>query len=131
MLPSAPRPENLRDRPRQFVPFASFNRQLTHACGCQCVKLRPAIVFRGSRFDRDPSPLDQPVQRWIQRSLLHLKHLVRPEVDCLGDGVTVHGAETKGAENQQIQGALKQIDTSPLFFGNGQYTAKQNVPNPG
>src|SRR5882757_8799864 len=115
LLPS--RPKNLCDSSSQLLPLARFNRQLPLALCRQSVELCPAIIFRGSFRDRYPSPLDQPVQRWIKRSLLNLEYIVRPELDCFGDGLTVHGAELQSAENQKIQSALQQLDPFVLFTG--------------
>ena len=91
--PSLPsRPENPRYRSRQFVPLAGFHFQLFPAFPCQAVKLGPPVVLRSALFHRNPSPLDEPVQRRIQRSLLDLQHFVGVEFDCFGDGVAVRRA---------------------------------------
>jgi hypothetical protein len=57
------------------------------------------------------------MERWIQRSLFDLENLVGSEFDRLGDGVTVHGAELEGAQNQEIQRALEEFDPFVLLSG--------------
>ena len=64
----------------------------------------------------DPSALDQPVQRRIERALLHLQHIVGRLLDRLGDGVAVRGSEEQGAENEEIERALQQLDAFAVVF---------------
>src|ERR1700722_6013205 len=59
------RPENPCDRCRQPVPLAGLDHQLPLAFRRQSVKLRTPIVFRRAFLDRDPSPLDESMQRGI------------------------------------------------------------------
>src|SRR5207245_3539397 len=101
------------DCSRQLVPFAGLNRQLPPPLRRQPVELRSPVVLRDSRFDRNPSSLDQPVQRRIQRSLLDLQHIVGVELDCLCNGVPVRRPQQQRTQNQQVQGPLQQLD--PLF----------------
>jgi len=110
------RAENPRDRPGQFVPFAGLQRQLAPAFGGQTVELGPAIVLRGAFFERNPLALDQPVQRWIKRTLFDLQDVVGIEFDGLGDGVAVRRPQQQRAENQQVQGSLQQFYALFFFF---------------
>ena len=66
--------------------------KLPPALGGEAVEFGAAIVLGGAFFDRNPSALDEPVQRGIERSLLDLQHVVRVEFDGFGDGVAVRRA---------------------------------------
>jgi hypothetical protein len=90
---------------------------LPPALGRQPVELRLAIVLGDAPFDRNPSPLDQSMQRWVQRALFDLQYIVRVEFNRLGDGVAVPRAQQQRAQNQQVQRALEQFNTLFLSFG--------------
>jgi hypothetical protein len=98
------------------VPFAGLDCQLPPSLRGQPVELGAAIVFRNAFFEPNPSPFDKPMQRRVQGSLFDLQHLVGVKLDRLGDGVTVHRSQHQGPENQQVQGALQQLDLF-FFFG--------------
>ena len=110
------RPENPRDRSRQRVPLAGLKLQLPPALGCQPVELGPAIVFRGALLDRNPSALDKPVQRGIQRPLFDQQHIIGLELNGLCDSVTVRRPKQEGTQDQEVQGALQQLDALLLSF---------------
>lgn len=102
--------KNSRDGCREFLPSAGFDLELPLPTRGQGVKLCAPIVVGGPRRDGNPTAFDKPVQRRIERSLTDPKYTVRPELDGLGDGVTVLGARFESLENQEIEGALKQFD---------------------
>src|SRR3954463_11818480 len=76
-----------RNRPGQRVPLACFDLQLLAALGGEGVELGAAIILGDAFVEGDPSSLDQPVQGWIERSLLDLQHIVRSSLDRFGNGV--------------------------------------------
>src|SRR5690242_4582073 len=65
-------PKNPCDCPRQLVPFAGFQFQSLPAFARQPVELGAPVVFRRALFHGNPSTFDEPVQRRIERALLHL-----------------------------------------------------------
>src|SRR6267378_716802 len=93
-------PENPPDRSRQLVPFARLHRQLPPSLGSQPVEFCSAIVLRHALFDRNPSALDQSVQRRIQRSLLDLPHIIRIELNSLGNGMPMRRPQSQCPQNQ-------------------------------
>ena len=101
----------------ELVPLAGFERELAAALRRQPVELGPAVVFGGALFERNPSPLDEPMQRRIERALLDLQDVVGVEFDGLGDGVAVGRSQQQGAQNQQVQSALQELDAFFFFFG--------------
>src|SRR5690348_1456248 len=109
-------PENARDGPCELVPLAGLEGELPPPLAGQTIKFGAAIVFRGALLDRNPSALDEPVQRGVQRPLFHLQHIVRVEFDRLSDGVSVRRPPEQCTQNQQIQSALQQFDAFLLFF---------------
>src|SRR2546430_1194259 len=109
-------PEDPCDRSRQSVPLAGLHLQLLPALARQPVKLGAPVVLRSAFFHGNPSSLDKPVQRRIERALFHLQHFVRIEFDGLRDGVPVLRPQQKRPENQQVQRALQQLDAFAFFF---------------
>src|SRR5882762_1488030 len=103
-------PENPRDRSRQLVPFARLHRQLPPSLSRQPVELCPPIVLRDPLFNGNPPSLDQPMQRRVQRSLLHLQHIVRFELNRLGDGMPMRRPQPQRPQNQQVQSPLQQFN---------------------
>ena len=95
---------------------ASLSHRLVSISSClrplggQAIELGAAVVLRRAVLERNPSSLDQAVQRRIQRPLLHLQHIVRALLDRFGDGVAVRRSEPQGPQNQQVQRALQQLD---------------------
>ena len=51
----------------------------------------------------------------IERTLLDLENIVGGEFDGFGDGVAMGGAEEEGAEDEEVESALKEFDAL-LFF---------------
>ena len=88
----------MRDRSRQLVPLTRLDCKLPPALSRQLVELSPAIVLRGAVFERNPSPLNEPVERRVQRSLFDLQHIVGVEFDRFGDGVPMHWAPQQRAK---------------------------------
>jgi hypothetical protein len=60
------RPQNLRNRGSQPLPLTGFNSELPSTLRGQRIEFRSAIVFRGTFLDRNPLPLDEAMQGWIQ-----------------------------------------------------------------
>src|SRR5688500_12559004 len=93
------------------VPLACFDVELLTALRGQSVKLGAPVVLRRAFLKGDPSTLDQAVQGGVQRSLLHLQHIVRRVLDGLGNGMAVRRPETQRSEDQQVQRALQQLNS--------------------
>ena len=84
----------------------------------QAIELGAPVVLGRAVVEVDPAALDQPVERRIQRPLLHLQHVVGAALDGLGDGVAVGRAEPQGPQDQHVERALQQFDAScRLLFG--------------
>src|SRR5206468_3371997 len=71
------------------------------------LRATPRVALGPARLD--PSLLLEPMQRRIQRSLLHLQHLARHLLDTLGYRPPVRGLERQCLENQKIQGSLDEV----------------------
>src|SRR6267378_3236457 len=108
--------QNPRDRSRQLVPFAGLHRQLPPSFGRQPVELCSPIVLRHALFRRNPSALDQPVQRRIQRSLLDLQHIIRIELNSLGNGMPMRRPQSQRPQNQQVERSLQQFNPFLALF---------------
>jgi hypothetical protein len=53
----------------------------------------------------------ESMQRGIERSLVNLTHVFRNLLDALRDGPAMHGSKSKSSQNQQIERAMKDIET--------------------
>src|SRR5205814_9247356 len=110
------RAEDAGDGVSQRVPLARLDLKLLAALRGQAIELRAPVVLGRARIEGNPPALDQAVQRRIQRSLLHLQHIVRAALDRFGYRVTVSRSEPEGSENQQVERALQQLDAVALSF---------------
>src|SRR6266702_1965060 len=100
----------LADGGRQFEPCALFRRKLFLAAARQVVKLGATVVLRSAPASFDPAAALQPVQRGIQRALLHLKNVAGYLLDALGDGPSMLRPQRQSLEDQEVQGALGKIN---------------------
>ena len=75
----------------------------------QRVVLRPPVVLGCSPRGRDPAAPLQAVQRRLQRPLADLQHLARHLPNPLGDAPTVPRSQRQRLQEQQIEGALRQV----------------------
>src|SRR5882672_1416220 len=108
--------QNPPDRSRQLVPLACLHRQLPPSLDRQPVELCPPIVLRSALFDGNPPSLDQPVQRRIQRPLLDLQHIIRIELNSLGNGMPMRRPQSQRPQNQQVQVPLQQFNPFLALF---------------
>src|SRR5882762_2373149 len=108
--------QNPPDRSRQPVPLARLHRQLPPSLGSQPVEFCSAIVLRHALFRRNPSALDQSVQRRIQRSLLDLQNIIRIELNSLGDSMPMRRPQPQRPQNQQVQRPLQQFNPFLTLF---------------
>jgi hypothetical protein len=107
------RVENSRDRLRQLSPFGRLQRELRAAFSGEAVIFGAPVVFRNALLDADPPSPQQPMQRRIQRTLLHLKNILGISFDCFGNGVAMQVAASL-AKGDLFSSAW------PEFLPNGQ-----------
>src|SRR5439155_26573126 len=69
-----------------------------------------AVVVRRAPTGLDPAPALQAVQRGVERALLNAEHLAGHLLDALGDAPSMLGVEGEGAKDEQVEGALGEID---------------------
>src|SRR5580765_7710136 len=69
--------ENAADSVSQPIPLARFDLNLLAALCRQGIELRAPVVLRRAVIVRNPTTLDQAVQRRVQRTLLHRQHMIR------------------------------------------------------
>src|SRR5438128_9342595 len=108
--------EDTGDGSSQLVPPARLNLELLATLGGQVIELRAAVVLRRALIERNPTTLDQAVQRRIQRTLLHLQHMIRAVLDRFGNRMAVSRPEPECPENQQVQSALEQLNAVAVSF---------------
>src|SRR5436309_15164032 len=92
--------EDTGDGSSQLVPPARLDLELLATLGGQVVELRAAIVLRRSLIEGNPPTLDQAVQRRIERTLLHLQHMIRAVLDRLGNRLPVSWPKPRRPPNQ-------------------------------
>ena len=87
-----------------------FVVELLSPCGGLAVE-RDAPPFRGhARFTRDESAVHHPVERRVQRSLIHREHVTRHLLNAFGNRPAVKRPSGERLENEQVEGALQQVD---------------------
>jgi hypothetical protein len=82
----------------------------------EAVVLRLPVVVRDTPFGADRAVELEPVKGGVERPFLDLQHLIREQVDRLGDSVAVQRAALEGMEDEEIEGALEEggrVGSSP------------------
>src|SRR6185312_5580047 len=94
---------------REALPTFHFFFQARTPGGGERVELDLPSGLAFAPFTPNPALLLQAVQCGIQRSLLHLQHLIGCLLDSLGDGPAVLGLQRKRFQDQQVQCSLHQV----------------------
>src|SRR5947207_4736989 len=108
--------QDLRDRGSKLAPGTFFAFQLLVPKPRQLIKLGAAIVFRRAPACFDPAFALQAMQRGIQGALLYEKSLAGDLMNALRDGPAVLRLKGEGAEDQQVQGALRKVYSRVRHF---------------
>src|SRR3954451_17264593 len=104
------------DRARQPVPVGELGVEAAAARFGQRVELHLAAVVRLAPLGLDPALLLEPVERRVQRALLHLQLFLRDLLDALADGPAMFWLERHHLEDQQVERALHEIVWFPHWF---------------
>jgi len=86
---SAFKRENLRHRAGHALPLLGFVFQLAAASAGETVELGLTIVVGGAPFGGDPAGGFEPLQRRIERALVHAQHVVGDLLNALRDAPAV------------------------------------------
>src|SRR5207249_127712 len=92
------------------IPLLSLGVELTAASRGQPIELGFTIVIGFAPLTGNQTLVFQPVERWIQRSLLDLQLLTGDLLCAKQNPVAMQRAERDGFEDQHVQSALQQID---------------------
>src|SRR4030095_10867720 len=92
-------------------------RELFPTRGRHRVHLRSSPIGRYLPLGADESSLLEPVQSRVERSGVHLQHIVRDRLNAKAEIVAVRRLSTKQLEHDEIEGALK--ERSARQFGHG------------
>jgi len=103
--------EYLRDSAGQLPPAPRVSVELLAARGGQLVELGFPVVVRGTPTRLDQAAALEPVERWIERTLLHLQDVRGDLLDPLGYRPAVLGTEREGSQDQQVQRALWKLQS--------------------
>src|SRR5438105_11365201 len=106
-----------RDRGRQALPILRFGLKAFATGARELVVLCAAIVVGRAPRGTDPSAALEPVQCRVQRALWDLKRCARDLVDALGNPPTVHRLERERFENQEVERALRQVESGVVGHG--------------
>src|SRR5262245_39759013 len=105
------RVENAGDQRGHAVPLLCLGMELTPTgCG-QPIELCFALIFGFAPLTRDQSLMFQPVQGWVQRSLLDLQRVAGDLLDTKQNPVAMQWAQRDSFENQHVESALQQINS--------------------
>jgi hypothetical protein len=69
-----------------------------------------AVVVGGSPFGVDPAARFEPLQRRIERAVIHEQHVLRLLLDVAGDRLAVARSPDEGFQDQQVERALQERD---------------------
>src|SRR5271170_2243746 len=95
---------------RHALPFGFLDHKLFSALIRKAVILEFSIAIRSHLpFGSDPSPSLQPVQRGVERAVLHLQKVVRSALNMLADLVPMSRTVKKSSQDQHVKGALKKV----------------------
>ena len=112
------------DRLGQPAPLLLLHPEAGAPLPGQAVELRLAARLRLLPLGREQAPVLEPVQRGVERSLLHLDHVPRDLLQPLRDRVAVEGAEGHDLEDQQVERPLGQIGSG---FGHASHLVLRHV----
>src|ERR1043166_1958568 len=76
----------------------------------QRIDPNPLVVLRKPPLGGDPAPALQPMQGGIERAGVHLERVTRRRPDQLGQAASVPWPEAQGLEDDQVEGALQQLE---------------------
>jgi len=108
------RAQHQSDGLRQPLPVEPFGGQLRPALPRQAVELGVATGLRRPPLGPKPAAVLEPVQRGVQRALLHLEGVFGDLLQTLPDGVAVERSERNDLQQQQVERALKKIGLRAL-----------------
>ena len=91
-------------------------QQLFLPGGRQPVVLEFAITVWGwFPLGTNPASLLEPVERWIQRTVLHLEKIVSRFLNMLCDLMTMQRCQKQGLQNQHVERSLEKVDSFFIF----------------
>ena len=106
-----PLSKNALDRGGHSLPLRRFVAQLALAGLREPVELRLTVVLDAAPpLGVDPPGPFEPMQRRVERALVHPQHVLGDLLDALRDGPPVHRACQQGAQDQQVERALQQVE---------------------
>src|SRR4030095_17086404 len=81
---------------------------------------RAGVILRGPPLRRDPPRALQPLQRRVERAVIHFQHFLRRLLYVMRDVVAMQRAEEQSPQDQHVERALQEVDTglfsSFVFF---------------
>src|SRR5262249_15447785 len=111
----------------QPLPLRHLPLQVRAARAGERIELRGARAGRVAPLGLDPALLLEPVQRGVQRALLHLQLVARHLLDPLRDGPPVLRLERQRAQNQDVQRPLNQIARLPHVYTSTIYNCRPST----
>jgi hypothetical protein len=104
------RAEDASDGEGELVPAGLFLGELVAAGGGELVELG-ALAFVGEGpFGGDPALGFEAVEGGVEGAGFDLEDVLGGLFDVLGDGVSVGGAEEEGAEDEEVERALEEVE---------------------
>ena len=93
----------------ELPPLGGFEGKLFAALRRKPVEPGFAIVFRLPVLSENESLPQQALQGRIERSVSYLQYFVRSALNGLRNGVAVGATGSEGLQNEQVEGALKEV----------------------
>lgn len=98
-----------RDGCGKTFPICLLGLELPATASRQAVKTGALIVLGNAPLGCDPTLLDKPVQRRVERAFFYRELLVGELLNPFRDSVTVHLAMHQRLQDQHVEGALKEL----------------------
>jgi hypothetical protein len=78
--------------------------------GGELIEFCIAASVGGLPFGGEQLFVFEAVEGWIERPLLDLQGFPGHLLDPLGNGISMNGAEGNDAEDEQVEGALREVE---------------------
>src|ERR1700756_2841154 len=106
--------QDSRDRPGQSLPFIGFFDELLATGRRQRIEPGLTVVGGNSPFGRNPPTLFEALKRGIESAMFDEQLFLGSLLDGARDALAVLRAKNQGAEDEEIESALEEIEP---FFG--------------
>jgi hypothetical protein len=103
------RPQHLVDGVYEAIPSVRFQAKLFFSNCSEAIEARLPVVLRSAPFGSYRAAKFQAVESRVERAVFHLKDIVGPALDRVGDGVTMGGSGEESLKNEKVKSTLEHL----------------------